>query len=63
MWQGLERGLTGTERLYTRGMSNKHASKPLVLAMVSRSAPIPYKRIFKDFNRYDRKAKHRKDWE
>ncbi len=44
-------------------MSNKHASKPLVLAMVSRSAPIPYKRIFKDFNRYDRKAKHRKDWE
>ena len=44
-------------------MSKSKNSKNLFLANVVRSEPIPYKRIFKDLNRYNRKQKFRKDYD
>ncbi len=38
------------------------SNKPTTLGTVTRLPVIPFKRVFKDKNRYDRKQKFRKGW-
>lgn len=42
-------------------MSNKR-STPATIGTAIRLPPVPFKRVFKDKNRYDRNRKHRKGW-
>jgi hypothetical protein len=39
------------------------SNKPNTLGTVTRLPVIPFKRVFKDKNRYSRKDKHRKGWD
>jgi hypothetical protein len=42
-------------------MSKRNAS-PATIGTAVRLPPIPFKRVFKDANRYNRNRKHRKGW-
>jgi hypothetical protein len=42
-------------------MSKRNAS-PATIGTTVRLPVIPFKRVFKDKNRYDRNRKHRKGW-
>jgi len=44
-------------------MSNKHNTKVTTIGKGVRLPPIPFKRVFKDKNRYDRKAMKRESFE
>ena len=43
-------------------MSNNNNAPKTIGQAGMRLPVIPFKRVFKDKNRYDRKQKHRKEW-